>query len=229
MALLFRGEVSEFFLETRAETASAVASKVEELLEQASLKSGVGEISRPLSASGIFSGIILGSGPGSFTGLRVAFTFAKAFCLTLKIPLLLRSTLEAYICEASLASGKEQEAVVAILDARGEEYFAACGYYRQGIYSAIHAPQIISKEILNQWVSGARLSSSEDYSQLAGEIRVPFTRCLSVGKSLLLLEGQGILQARYSVATIVAAQPLYIRAISAKTLAERGVLNDGSR
>lgn len=62
--------------------------------------------------------IVLGEGPGTFTGLRIGFSTAKAFCLANQIPMVLLSTLEILACNAHM-----EGQAVAMLDARRKEVY----------------------------------------------------------------------------------------------------------
>lgn len=65
--------------------------------------------------------IIVGGGPGSFTGLRVAGATAKAFARALRIPMFAYSGLAALA-----ASTAAERTVCAMFDARRGEVYAAC-------------------------------------------------------------------------------------------------------
>ncbi|MDE2998838.1 MAG: tRNA (adenosine(37)-N6)-threonylcarbamoyltransferase complex dimerization subunit type 1 TsaB [Gemmatimonadota bacterium] len=69
-------------------------------------------------------GIAVGSGPGSFTGLRIGMAAAKGLCFALNIPLLTVSTLKGLAARVVF----ERMPVCAILDARRGEVYA--GVYR---------------------------------------------------------------------------------------------------
>lgn len=68
------------------------------------------------------TGIVVGSGPGSFTGVRVAGATAKGLVHALGIPLYAVSGLEA-LAAGVAASGRP---AVALLDARQDRVYAAC-------------------------------------------------------------------------------------------------------
>lgn len=67
-------------------------------------------------------GIIIGEGPGSFTGVRIAAATAKGFAHALGVPLLACSSLAA----AAASSAQADRPVCALFDARRDEVYAAC-------------------------------------------------------------------------------------------------------
>lgn len=87
-----------------------------ELLDRADV--GWGQIER----------IAVGVGPGTFTGLRIGVATARALCRALEIPLVGVSTLESLAVGAQLDPTSVRspiDAVVAVIDARRGEVFAA--------------------------------------------------------------------------------------------------------
>ena len=103
---------------------SLILPLLHEMLEEANM---------PLAA---LDGIAFGSGPGSFTGLRIACGVAQGLAFGAGLPVIGVSTLEA------LAQQAEQDKVITCLDARmGEVYHAA--YVRNGgRWQALHAPSL---------------------------------------------------------------------------------------
>ena len=86
------------------------------------------------------NGIAYGSGPGSFTGLRIACGVAQGIAFGMDIPVVGIGTLHA------MAQAMDGDRIVACLDARmGEIYFAA--YERSGNrLVCIHEPGLYSPE-----------------------------------------------------------------------------------
>lgn len=67
-------------------------------------------------------GIVVGEGPGSFTGVRVAAATAKGLCRSLRVPLWAVSSLGA----AAVAAEGAGAIRYALFDARAERVYAAC-------------------------------------------------------------------------------------------------------
>ena len=90
-------------------------------LPSESLVQGIAEMLSAASLSGpSLRGIVVGIGPGSFTGLRVGLATAKGLAMAAQVPLYPVSSL------AVLAASAGPGYVAPILDARRGEVFAAC-------------------------------------------------------------------------------------------------------
>jgi tRNA threonylcarbamoyladenosine biosynthesis protein TsaB len=94
---------------------SALLPAVEQVMKAAGLQP------RELAA------IVVGGGPGSFTGLRVAAATAKGMIQALHVPLLAYSGLLATAASAWAAPGP----VCALFDARRRDVYAACYAFRE--------------------------------------------------------------------------------------------------
>jgi len=88
-------------------------------------------------------GVVVGAGPGSFTGLRIAAATAKGMVMALQLPLLAYSSLLAAAAQAWAAD----RPVYALFDARGRDLFAACYRFDEGV-RAIRAPAATTLDAL---------------------------------------------------------------------------------
>lgn len=102
------GLVAEASFSARADHSETVLSEVERMLRNAG------------HGSDDLTQVVVGSGPGSFTGVRIAAALAKGLCFARDLPLLAYSSLLAVAAGSGLAGQ-----VCALFDARREEVYAA--------------------------------------------------------------------------------------------------------
>src|SRR5688500_7559810 len=97
------------------------------------------------------AGVIVGSGPGSFTGVRVAAATARGLAHALGVPLYAWSSLAALALES-----RETGAVCALFDARRGEVYAACYDRSAGSdrLTTLMEPDVLTVSALQQRVSG---------------------------------------------------------------------------
>lgn len=126
-------------LDTAGPVASLALSSEEGLLAERSAEVGprssetllpalrrlVSEVGRLPSDLGA---VVVGSGPGSYTGLRIAAAAAKGVTHALTLPLFAYDSLEAMSAGAAQAAGTAAlpPALLPLLPARRDEVFAAC-------------------------------------------------------------------------------------------------------
>ena len=89
-------------------------------------------------------GIAFGSGPGSFTGLRIACGVAQGLAVGAGLPVIGIPTLEAMAEVARLRDGRDR--VIAALDARMREVYVAAYEYEGASWYARVAPAVIAPE-----------------------------------------------------------------------------------
>jgi len=160
-------------------------------------------------------GIVVGEGPGSFTGLRIGFGFAQGVASALKVPCLQISSFEAWIKEFE----GQGSAIVAIADAQRGEYFcqtfSAQGHSLgeivivPGVDLVSHVQALVGDKVI--WVGFC------DVSQHGISANPP----LKAGSSLIA-RARKLPKGGYSPLKIAELSPNYIRAVSARTLADRG-------
>jgi tRNA threonylcarbamoyladenosine biosynthesis protein TsaB len=92
--------------------------------------------------------IVVGAGPGSFTGVRIAAATAKGMAHALDVPLLAYSSLAAAAASAAQAG----RAVCALFDARRDEVYAACYRFPEmaGIETVIEPAPRRLEELLEE-------------------------------------------------------------------------------
>jgi tRNA threonylcarbamoyl adenosine modification protein YeaZ len=104
---------------------------------------------------GDLEAIVVGSGPGSFTGLRIGAALAKGLCFAGRLPLYAYSSLSAVVAGLSIGGP-----ACALIDARGERVFAAT-FESTGPLQELAAPRLLDVrdliadlEPLNAWTFG---------------------------------------------------------------------------
>lgn len=173
------------------------------------------------------SAVIIGEGPGSFTGLRIAFAFAKGLALALEIPLLRESSLAAAAREFS----SEHEILVVMRDARREEIFVQAFESMSGrALQPLDGTSIIPVSQIDEYCQRVRDlagSPAKTPQLVADHASFPEHRPLYPRH-----EARGLVQVwqdrnaavpAYSLSEIIRAEPLYVRSVSAKTIAERAM------
>ncbi|MDX1395133.1 MAG: tRNA (adenosine(37)-N6)-threonylcarbamoyltransferase complex dimerization subunit type 1 TsaB [Gemmatimonadota bacterium] len=99
--------LAESILSVRATYSETVLDEVSRLLDRVGAR-----------VSGL-DGVVVGSGPGSFTGVRIAAALAKGLCFAHDIPLFAYSSLRALAASVGVAP------VCGVFDARRDEVYAA--------------------------------------------------------------------------------------------------------
>lgn len=100
---------------------------------------------------GAIDRLAAGLGPGSFTGVRLGLATAKGLQLATGIPLVGVSSLDALAASAWGVEGP----LVAALDARRDEVYAALFRQREGDREAVGTPVHLTPEALGVWLAEA--------------------------------------------------------------------------
>ena len=166
--------------------------------------------------------IVLGEGPGSFTGLRIGYSFASGLAFALKVPVITISSLQAAI---SIESAKKLNVV--LTDARRGEFFT--GIYQlkdQDLEKYIPENIMTQRDLesfLDQKLAELNLNSSEialfsnQPLSLLGQINSQSFSGLSA--NLLRLGSRPTCKIpSFSVLELSKLNPNYLRAVAAVKL-----------
>lgn len=200
-------EVLEHSAAGGAQASAALIPAIQDLLQRAGLRLA------DLDA------IVMGRGPGSFTGLRTACSVAQGLAFGAGLPVLPVDTLLAVAEDAHWRAGVTQ--VVAVLDARMDEVYwthyvrHAGGWAQQGGF-ALGRPETV--EVPHQWALAGNAFSPYG-GRLPDAIRIeaqPTAAALLRLAPALLAAGQAV--------PASGALPFYIRDKVAQTTEERAAL-----
>lgn len=184
-----------------------------------------------LSDAGALDAVVVGLGPGAFTGLRVALASAKGLAYARKIPLVGASSLEA-MARAAAPFAAEGELVVPLLDARKQEVYA--GFYRvragapvgweQGPAEQVLSPDEVIERLRS--VEGRHLfglgfeAHREKFVAALGEQRdEPALAATPLAEHLAALAGPDL--PPFAKESLFALEPRYLRGSGAERAASR--------
>lgn len=173
--------------------------------------------------------IAYGSGPGSFTGLRIAASAVQGLAYTCDLPVVPVSTLAA-LAQSALRNGHAgaQDRVLAILDARINEVYSAVYAFRDGLAVLEQGPWACAPVDLapvEEHTLCAVGNGCEFFSQFSENLQQRIvsqhTGLLPSARDLVPLAQAAI--ARNEVQSASQVQPVYVRdEISWKKLSEQG-------
>ena len=208
------GVLAETVLRVAGGHSSALLPAVDEVLRAAGL--------RPAD----LAGVVVGGGPGSFTGLRIAAATAKGIVAGLGVPLYAYSGLLAAAVGGWGAGG----AVCALFDARRRDVYAACYRFDGAGVQVVMEPAALAVDQLLDRVAddrpalfvgeGATLHREE--IERAGGRVAPAHVGMPRASALLWLAGSATEMGR--VADAAAWEPEYVRASGAERIAAEGRL-----
>jgi tRNA threonylcarbamoyladenosine biosynthesis protein TsaB len=134
--------------------AAALLPAIESCLTQ--LGAGYGEI----------EGVVLADGPGSFTGLRVGASVAKALIRARPMPLWVAPSL---LVSAAGAGAWDGETVLAVSNALRGELFAAAYRFRPGRVETVLAPSVLTPDQIAGRVTGRYRLTGPSAPTLGGQ------------------------------------------------------------
>ena len=189
-----------------------------------------------ISAASI-SHLIVGSGPGSFTGLRIGFSFMKGLAYALRVPLRAASSLEAMAYQFAGEFAGREVIFVSVADARSVGFFVGIYLLKaNGEMTTLRSPVIIGKMDLAGVVDEyrARCNISEEQVLIISQadtvlVGVDFAMRSATSPATGMLKmffqekdrrpieiGSGVTWQELAL-----IQPEYIRAVAAKKISER--------
>ena len=164
-------------LDTSTETGSVAVGRGERLMAEVTLSVGPGHsaalmpaVDAALRTAGITPGelaaVVVGGGPGSFTGIRIAAASAKGIVRALGIPLFAYSGLLA----AAAAHWGAGRPVCALFDARRRDVYAGCWRFSPTGVEAVVAPEAMTvDEVVERFRGQAPPLFTGDAAALHGE------------------------------------------------------------
>ena len=224
-------------LDTSTPTGSVAVGAGGAVLAEVSLRVGSGHSSALMPAvdqavrwAGLvpseLAGVVVGAGPGSFTGLRIAAATAKGIVASLEIPMLAYSSLVATAARAWAA----ERPVAVLFDARGRDVFAACYHFASdSAIEEIFAPEAATLDGVVErlrgepdvWLlgDGAARHGEELRAALPGARHAPLDASTPSATGLLRLARAAPELGR--VGDPAAWGPTYLRASGAERIAAR--------
>jgi tRNA threonylcarbamoyladenosine biosynthesis protein TsaB len=203
--------VAERVLPNRAGASGTLLPNADEALREAGL------------APGDVAALVVGGGPGSFTGLRIAAATAKAVVRVRGVPLFAFSGLMG----AAAARRDEGRAVCALFDARNREVYAGCWRFGAGVEEAMAIEALALDELIERFRGDPPLFTGEGawmhrdtLAAAFGDEAVAPEEGPSIAAGLLWLAGA--VPERGRVADVAGWEPDYVRSSGAERIAAQG-------
>jgi len=159
---------------------------------------------------------MIGVGPGSFTGLRIGMSFAKGVACAGKVPLVGVSSFLGVAMRRAMIEGARGPMLV-LSDARRHEVFAGEYEVAGGQAVVVQTPTIRADLTVSEWLErtgGVVVTMLRDWV-IPGVNVVVESR---IAEGLLALNSP---QEAFSWQAMALLEPEYVRAVSAKSIAER--------
>ena len=185
------------------------------------------------------SGLVVGVGPGSFTGLRIGVTTARILASQLKIPIVTISSLDLLARGASerlvLMPDHQKTLIVACTDATKGEWFSRIGNQKLGVVEATLTPEEViemvkselKKSLTSKWLAVGQsiLRYESEFKALPQKRRILISdpSIHQVQARILAILGFEAIQAGLlsNADTLV---PRYLRASEAEVKLKNGIL-----
>lgn len=187
------------------------SKKLASLVDAAREVAGLGSIAE-------IGEIIVGLGPGSFTGLRIGLSFAKGVSWARKIPLFGADSFPA-IADAYWT---DADSVAVVSDARRGEFFFSC-YHRRGQevltdFELKICTRIEIDDYLSRFSPESRVLMIDAGVGEGETFSIPTCKAHAIAGGLLR---SSLVTAHWDLPRLSVLEPRYLRAVSALTIAER--------
>ena len=212
------GAVVEMSLNVRGRHSSALVPAIDHLLSVAGL------------TPADLVGVAIGSGPGSFTGIRIAGATAKGIVHALGLPLLSYSSLHVAAAGWALPGAT----VFAMFDARGRDLFGACYRFGRTMETVVApAPMTVDEAATLCVENGVDILTGDAVLRHGAEIAAgtgasvsPAHLAYPRASSLLWLAGTHPVEG--SIDDPSAWEPDYLRPSGAERIAQQGKATRGA-
>jgi len=156
------------------------------------------------------------NGPGSYTGLRVSLSSAKAFCYALKKPLILLNTLDVMAYSLKLQLPVEQENIMfcPLIDARRMEVYTALYDYDLNLVRNYSAEIIDDDFLKDECALGTIVaggSGSLKLQKLTQNKNIIYINRLFLSRPSVILGNKAWVDQKFS--DIVYSEPFYLKQV----------------
>ena len=199
--------ITEYRSNIRRAHAEKLINAIDQVLSDANLK---------LSDVAV---IAVGTGPGSFTGLRIGIAAVKGLAFAANLPVVSVSSLDAFALQAGLYSSQ----ICPLVKAQGDEAYTALYYAEQGNVARKTDYQIIALDQLERFITQKTLIINVGMKNLSGFITeklehfieiAPPANCLASGYLISLLGYEKFLN--NELENIDKLEPFYLKDFKAK-------------
>jgi|GEM_PF-2297170 len=172
------------------------------------------------------SAIIIGNGPGSFTGLRVGYSLAKGLACGLRIPIIECSSFLA-TAHSAMNAGDLRDLIVASDARRGDLFLGRYSFSLGALVESVPPHIVPLVSLCGELIQDSDLRviwrTENPPAELKGRQVIVETVPTAVGLLHLALS-EAARTAHYNPGEIAACAPAYIRHVAAKTIEERKVV-----